>query len=255
MLHLETANVELDDTYAKSHPPVQPGNYVMLAVSDTGTGIAKSDLPQIFDPFFTTKAIGRGTGLGLSIVYGIVKQSGGYIWVYSEPGQGTTFKLYFPRTDAVLDTLPWRADVAGRATGQTVLVVEDDSSIRGNVCDCLTHLGYTVLEAGSGEAALELCEQKLGAIDLVITDLIMPGIGGQKMARQLEERYPNVQILFTSGYTEDTVAQREMLREGSQFLEKPFSVADLSNAIHRILALRSARTDENNTNVAAVTKA
>ncbi len=255
MLHLETANVQLDETYARSHPPVQPGSYVMLAVSDTGSGIAKSDLPRIFDPFFTTKPMGQGTGLGLSIVYGIVKQSGGFIWVYSEPGQGTTFKLYFPTTDAALEMLPWRTDVAGRATGQTVLVVEDESAIRGNVRDCLQQLGYNVLEAQNGEAALEICQQKQGKIDLVITDLIMPGIGGQEMARQLSEQYPNVRVLFTSGYTEGTVAQLEMLQEGSSFLPKPYSVADLSSAIHRILALRSLRKDENHANIAAATTA
>jgi two-component system, cell cycle sensor histidine kinase and response regulator CckA len=255
MLHLETANVQLDETYAKSHPPVQPGSYVMLAVSDTGSGIDKSNLPRIFDPFFTTKPMGQGTGLGLSIVYGIVKQSGGFIWVYSEPGQGTTFKLYFPTTDAALEMLPWRTDIAGRATGQTVLVVEDDSAIRGNVRDCLQQLGYTVLEAESGEAALEICEQKQGKIDLVITDLIMPGIGGQEMAKRLGEQYPNVRVLFTSGYTEGTVAQLEMLQEGSSFLPKPYSVADLSSAIHRILALRSLRRDETHANVAQTTSA
>lgn len=255
MLHLETANVQLDETYAKSHPPVQPGSYVMLAVSDTGSGIDKSDLPRIFDPFFTTKPMGQGTGLGLSIVYGIVKQSGGFIWVYSEPGQGATFKLYFPTTDAALEMLPWRTDIAGRATGQTVLVVEDEGAIRGNVRDCLQQLGYAVLEAESGEDALEICQQKQGKIDLVITDLVMPGIGGQELARQLGEQYPNVRILFTSGYTEGTVAQLEMLQEGSSFLPKPYSVADLSSAIHRILALRSLRKDGNHANVAPATPA
>ena len=254
-LHLETSNVELDETYAKTHPPVQPGKYIMLAVSDTGTGIAKSDLPRIFDPFFTTKAMGQGTGLGLSIVYGIVKQSGGYIWVYSEPGQGTTFKLYFPMTNAALEVLPWRSDVAGRATGQTVLVVEDESAIRGNVRDCLQQLGYTVLEADSGEAALELTDQQQGKIDLVMTDLIMPGIGGQEMARRLGERYPDIRILFTSGYTASTIVQRELLREGSSFLEKPFSVSDLSNALHRLLALRPPRTAKPEARVMEVTTA
>jgi two-component system, cell cycle sensor histidine kinase and response regulator CckA len=243
-LHIETSNVELDEAYVSAHPPVQPGSYVLLAVTDTGTGIAKSDLPHIFDPFFTTKEMGKGTGLGLSIVYGIVKQSGGYIWVYTEPGQGTTFKLYFPATNAASEILPQRTDVAGRSTGQTILVVEDETAIRGNVRDCLKHLGYTVLEAGSGEAALEVCEQRQGKIDLVMTDLIMPGIGGREMASQLAERFPHIQLLFTSGYTEDSIARREMLQEGSSFLEKPFSVADLSNAIHRVLVRKALRRGE-----------
>ena len=213
VLRLETANVDLDEAYAKTHPPVQPGSYVMLAVSDTGTGISKADLPRVFDPFFTTKESGKGTGLGLSIVYGIVKQCGGYIWVYSEPGRGATFELYFPTTSDPLEVFPWRADIAGHATGQTILVVEDEAAIRGNVRDCLHQLGYAVLEADSGEAALELCEQRQGKIDLVMTDLVMPGMGGQAMARQLAERFPNVRILFTSGYTEDNDARREILQE------------------------------------------
>ncbi len=160
MLHIETANVDLDEAYAKTHPPVQPGSYVMLAVSDTGTGITKADLARVFDPFFTTKEPGKGTGLGLSIVYGIVKQSGGYIWVYSEPGEGTTFKLYFPTTNAPIEVPPSRADVASHPAGQIILVVEDEPAIRSNVRDCLRELGYSVLEAEDGEAALQLCEQR-----------------------------------------------------------------------------------------------
>ncbi len=151
-LHIETANVELDDAYTKTHPPVQPGRYVMLAVSDTGTGIDKSILPRIFDPFFTTKEVGKGTGLGLSIVYGIVKQSGGYIWVYSEPGHGTTFKLYFPATTAALDSPVLRNEIASRPAGQMVLVVEDEAMIRSNVRECLQQLGYQVLEARAGKS-------------------------------------------------------------------------------------------------------
>ncbi len=242
-LQIETANVELDDTYIRTHPPVQPGNYVMLAVTDTGTGIAKSDLPHIFDPFFTTKEMGKGTGLGLSIVYGIVKQSGGYVWVYSEPRQGTSFKLYFPATDAPCEMQSQRIPLAGHADGQKILVVEDDAAIRGNVRDCLKHLGYTVFEAGSGEAALDVCEQQQGEIDLVLTDVVMPGMGGRELARRLAERFPDIRTLFTSGYTEDFVARREMLQEGSTFLEKPFSVADLSDSVRRVLVLRPRRAD------------
>ena len=247
VLHIETANVELDEAYAKTHPPARPGSYVMLTVSDTGTGIAKADMPRIFDPFFTTKEAGKGTGLGLAIVYGIVKQSGGYIWVYSEPGQGTTFKLYFPTTNSPLEVVPWRADMAGHTTRQTILVVEDEPAIRGNVRDCLHQLGYTVLEADSGEAALELCEQNQGKIELVLTDLIMPGMGGREMARQLAERFPDIEILYTTGYTEDNVARQELLQGGQSFLEKPFSVSELSQAVHRILALQTRRMEARNT--------
>ena len=244
VLRVETANVELDEAYAKTHPPVQPGSYVMLIVSDTGTGIAKADLPRVFDPFFTTKESGKGTGLGLSIVYGIVKQCGGYIWVYSEPGRGATFELYFPTSSDPLEVFPWKADIAGHATGQTILVVEDEAAIRGNVRDCLHQLGYAVLEADSGEAALVLCEQRQGKIDLVMTDLVMPGMGGQATARQLAERFPDIRILFTSGYTEDNEARREILQQQNSFLEKPYSVSDLSNAVHRMLASHSHRMEQ-----------
>ncbi len=237
-LHLETANVELDDAYARTHPPVNPGHYVMLAVSDTGTGIDKSVLPHIFDPFFTTKEVGKGTGLGLSIVYGIVKQSGGYIWVYSEPGHGTTFKLYFPASTAALEGPVVRSQTTFRPDGQMVLVVEDEAMIRSNVCECLQQLGYEVLEAESGEIALKLCEEGKGKIDLVLTDLVMPGISGHQLAGELAQLCPEVTVIFMSGYTEDSAARRDILLKGSAFLQKPFSVGDLSNAVQQALALR-----------------
>ncbi len=238
-LHIETANADLDDAYTKTHPPVQPGRYVMLAVSDTGTGIDKSILPRIFDPFFTTKEVGKGTGLGLSIVYGIVKQSGGYIWVYSEPGHGTTFKLYFPATTAALESPVLRNETTSRPEGQMVLVVEDEAMIRSNVRECLQQLGYEVLEAESGEIALKICEERRGKIDLVLTDLVMPGMGGHELAGELALRHPEVKMLFMSGYTEDSAARRDILLRGSAFLQKPFSVGDLSNAVQQALALRA----------------
>ncbi len=237
-LQIETANVELDDAYTKTHPPVHPGRYVMLAVSDTGTGIDKSILPRIFDPFFTTKEVGKGTGLGLSIVYGIVKQSGGYIWAYSEPGHGTTFKVYFPVTRAALETPVAPRETTYRPAGQTVLVVEDEAMIRSNVRECLQQLGYQVLEAESGEIALKLCEEHRGKVDLVLTDLVMPAMGGHELAGELAERHPEVKMLFMSGYTEDTAARRDILLRGSAFLQKPFSVGDLSNAVQQALAVR-----------------
>ena len=254
-LCIETANSELDAAYAETHPPAQPGSYVMLTVTDTGSGIEKADLPHIFDPFFTTKELGKGTGLGLSIVYGIVKQSGGYIWVYSDAGQGTTFELYFPTTSAPSELIPMRTDLAGHETGQTILVVEDEAAIRGNVRDCLKQLGYVVLEADSGEAALQICEQNQEMIDLMMTDLVMPGIGGTETARQLAERYPDIKVLFTSGYTEDSLAWREMLRQGRSFLAKPFSVAELSSAVHRTLAMRPRRSEECNSEVVTLSSA
>ena len=236
-LHLETDTVELDQAYAQEHPPVQPGRYVMLAVTDTGTGIEKSVQPRIFDPFFTTKEMGKGTGLGLSIVYGIVKQSGGYIWLYSEPGHGTTFKLYFPATSAPVERPPSRLELAGRVAGQLLLVVEDEAAIRANLCDCLQHLGYKVLEADNAGAAFQICEERGGEIDLVITDLVMAGKSGNELATELAERYPNIRVLFMSGYTEDTASRRDILLRGSPFLQKPFSVGDLAKAVHEALVI------------------
>jgi len=236
MLHLETATVDLDDVYAKDHPPVQPGRYVMLAVSDTGTGIDKSTLPRIFDPFFTTKELGKGTGLGLSIVYGIVKQSGGYVWVYSEPGHGTTFKLYFPATAEPSDRPVMRSDSLAHPAGQTLLLVEDDLTIRSNMRECLEQLGYRVLEADSGITALAICAERKGEVDLVLTDLVMAGKGGHELARDLADLYPTIRVLFMSGYSEDSAARREILLRGSPFLQKPFSVADLAKAVQHALA-------------------
>jgi len=238
-LHIETANVELDEAYTRTHPPVQPGRYVMMAVTDTGTGIDKSVLPHIFDPFFTTKEVGKGTGLGLSIVYGIVKQSGGYIWAYSGPGYGTTFNLYFPVTTAALEGPVARSETIFHPAGQRVLLVEDEAMIRGNVCDCLQQLGYQVLEAENGEKALRLCEEHRGRIDLVLTDLVMPGMSGHELAGELARRHPEIKMLFMSGYTEDSAARRDILLKGSPFLHKPFSVSDLSNAVQQALTLHA----------------
>ncbi len=239
ILHLETSNVALDNAYTQGHPPVQPGRYVMLAVIDSGTGIDKSVLPHIFDPFFTTKEVGKGTGLGLSIVYGIVKQSGGYIWVYSEPGHGTTFKLYFPAIKAPLEDSLVRSDTYPEPSGQTILIVEDEATIRGNVRECLQQLGYQVVEAENGEAALKVCDDLHGKIDLVLSDLVMPDMGGYELAGQLGRRHPALRMLFMSGYTEDSAARHDILSQGSAFLQKPFSVADLSNAVRQALGVRA----------------
>lgn len=239
-LHIETCSVMLDEAYVKEHRPVPPGRYVMMAVSDTGTGIDRSILPRIFDPFFTTKEVGKGTGLGLSIVYGIVKQSGGYIWVYSEPSHGTTFKLYFPATGASLDRMATRAESTSYPSGQVVLLVDDEANIRSNVRDCLQHLGYRVLVADSGKSALTICREREGKVDLLLTDLVMAGQNGHELASELAELYPEIQVLFMSGYTEDNAARREILLKGSSFLQKPFSVADLAGAINNALLLKKA---------------
>jgi len=238
-LHIETANVELDEAYCATHSPVQPGTYVMLAVTDTGTGIAKSDLPRIFDPFFTTKEMGKGTGLGLSIVYGIVKQCGGYIWVYSEFGCGTTFKLYFPVSAGAASQAIQQFDTARCNQGRTILVVEDDAAIRSNVRDCLQQLGYQTWGAASGDEALQFCQANHAKIDLILADLVMPGMGGRELERELERRFPQIHLLFTSGYTEDTALRRDLMESGRVFLEKPYSVAALSAAIEEALARAS----------------
>ena len=234
-LHVETSSVYLDENYAQHHPSVQPGRYVMLAVTDTGTGIEKTLQQRIFDPFFTTKELGKGTGLGLSIVYGIVKQSGGHIWVYSELGYGTSFKIYFPATDLPIQRQPSRAGADARPSGEVLLLVEDDTAIRSNLRECLQQLGYTVFEAGDAQTAIKTCEDLAGRVDLVITDLVMAGKNGHELARELSDRYPQVHVLFMSGYTEDSAVRRDILLRGSPFLQKPFSVADLAKTVQDAL--------------------
>ena len=236
-LQIETRNADLDAAYARNHEPVQPGRYVMLAVTDSGSGIDSAILPRIFDPFFTTKDIGKGTGLGLSIVYGIVKQSGGYVWVYSEPGQGTTFKLYFPITESEEDILTERPEVYAVSADKRILVVEDEAEIRHNLSECLKQLGYQVLAAADGEEALRVFRETVEKIDLVLTDLIMPHMGGHELSRRLTQHDPEVAFVFMSGYTEDAALRREILNERSRFLTKPFSVADLSATVQRTLAM------------------
>jgi PAS domain S-box-containing protein len=237
-LEIETQNVVLDDSYVHNHGVVQPGKYVMLVVSDNGTGIEKALLPRIFDPFFTTKELGKGTGLGLSIVYGIVKQSGGYIWVYSEPGQGTTFKLYFPVTAAPVEAAVDRGELRPQTGESTVLVVEDETEIRQNLRECLHQLGYKVVEAADGVEALRTFEQRHREIDLVLTDLVMPHMSGHELAVNLARLDPQIALLFMSGYTEDNAVRREILCKGSAFLNKPFTVAELSAAVHGALAMK-----------------
>ncbi len=240
ILRIRTETVDLDEAYAREHPPVQPGRYVLLAVGDSGTGIDRAILNRIFDPFFTTKEVGKGTGLGLAIVYGIVKQSGGYIWVYSEPGHGTTFKLYFPATTAAVDRGAAKSETTNRPSGQVVLVVDDEQSVRANVSECLQQIGYRVLTAESSDSALKVCAEQRGAVDLVLTDLVMAGRTGHQLASDLADQYPRMSVLFMSGYTEDSASRRDILLKGSSFLQKPFSVAELANAVHSALALKSA---------------
>jgi two-component system cell cycle sensor histidine kinase/response regulator CckA len=198
-LTIETENLEMDETYVTRRTQAQTGAYVMLAVSDTGSGMDRATQARIFEPFFTTKEQGKGTGLGLATVYGIVKQSGGYIWVYSEPGQGTTFKVYLPRVDAAATPEAALAEPPARTEGtETVLVVEDEEAIRSLVRTVLHAQGYTVLAASRGDEALQLSEQHPGLIDLLVTDVVMPGMNGRELARRLALTRPELRVLYTS---------------------------------------------------------
>jgi PAS domain S-box-containing protein len=235
-LLLETDNVELDEAYARRHIPTQPGSYVRLAVSDTGCGMDAATQSRIFEPFFTTKEQGKGTGLGLSTVYGIVKQSGGYIWVYSERGQGTTFKIYLPRVLAPADSVPpvmhWSSLPQGK---ETVLVVEDEPEVRWLVRDMLQHLGYNVLEARHGIEAQVLSIQHPGPIHLLITDVVMPQMSGREIAEQLTSEHPETKVLYMSGYTDDAVVRHGVLAAHMAFLQKPFTPEALARKVREVL--------------------
>jgi signal transduction histidine kinase len=233
-LTIETANVELDDEYVRGKLRVESGRYIMLAVSDTGVGMDAETRARIFEPFFTTKEVGKGTGLGLSTVYGIVKQSGGHVWVYSEPGHGTTFKVYLPRVDApvVAETVRVAAPSTGR---ETVLLTEDEAAVRVLARRTLERAGYQVLEADGGEAALRLAESHAGTIHLLLSDVVMPGIGGRELAERLQRQRPDVALLFMSGYTDDAILRHGMLVEGTPFLEKPFTPAGLREKVRAVL--------------------
>ncbi|MEO8348638.1 MAG: PAS domain S-box protein [Acidobacteriota bacterium] len=242
-LSLETANVELDETYTRTHVPAQPGPYVMLAVSDTGAGMDEATRERIFEPFFTTKEKGHGTGLGLSTVYGIVKQSGGYIWVYTEPGRGTSFKVYLPRVSAPAEPLS-AAEAAPVSVGgaETILLVEDEESVRALSRKILESKGYRVLEAADGAQAVELA---LGRpIDLLLTDMVLPGMGGREIAARIHDTHPRAKVLYTSGYTDDVIVRRGLMERGAAFLEKPFTPTVLARKVREVLDQRSGERSE-----------
>jgi signal transduction histidine kinase/ActR/RegA family two-component response regulator len=240
-LILETANVELDDEYVRRHVGARPGPHVMLAVSDTGTGIPREIQAQIFEPFFTTKEQGKGTGLGLATVYGIVKQSGGYIEVDSEPGQGTTFRIYLPRLEAEAVTVDRNARPAAAAGGtETILLVEDEEGVRELARDILRASGYTVLEARNGPEALLLCERHQGPLDMLLTDVVMPRMSGRELAERLAPLRPELSVLYMSGYTDDAVIRHGVLAAGTAFLQKPFTPAALVLRVRETLDLTTA---------------
>ena len=234
---IETANVELDGSYAiERQGHVEPGRYVMLAVSDSGTGMTREVCEHIFEPFFTTKEPGKGTGLGLSTVYGIVKQSGGYIWVYSEPGRGTTFKIYFPRLAEELESGDEERVTSEPCGGtETVLLVEDEDGVRRLAHRILERKGYTVIEARTGAEALTAAARHVGPIDLVVSDVVMPGMSGRDLVQRLRESRAGFAELYMSGYTDDEVVRRGVVERGTAFLQKPFTAAGMLRAVREAL--------------------
>jgi PAS domain S-box-containing protein len=238
VLTIATANVELDELFVRRHVGARAGTYVMLAVSDSGTGMDRETLERVFEPFFTTKPQGQGTGLGLSTVYGIVKQTGGQIWARSEPGHGTTFEVYLPRTAESSPTVDEERPPSPpqRLPGnETVLLVEDEEIVRKLVREMLETAGYEVLQAADGAEAIALADRYEATIDLLMTDVVMPGLSGQELARRLAERRPGIRVLFTSGYTEDAIANHGVLSPGTAFLEKPFTAAVLGEKLRELL--------------------
>jgi CheY-like chemotaxis protein len=233
---IETANVVLDENYANRHIGTKPGHYVMLSISDTGTGMDKETQGRIFEPFFTTKEQGKGTGLGLATVYGIVKQSGGDIWVYSEPGQGTTFKIYLPRAEKATETI-WKTEAPVKLLNgtETILIVEDEGEVRKVARRILHRYGYAAMEAANGSEALSLCEQHKGKIQLVLTDTVMPGINGLELAVRLAASYPSIRVIFMSGYTDVAIVQNGILKSEIHFIEKPFTPEKLLQKVRAAL--------------------
>jgi PAS domain S-box-containing protein len=235
-LTIETATVQVDELYVQRHSIVPAGEYVLLVVTDSGEGIAAEHLPHIFEPFYTTKEAGKGTGLGLATVYGIVKQNSGFVWVYSEPGLGTTFKIYLPRVPAN-DGEAWvpKAEEDSRGGSETLLLVEDEAAVRESARQFLTRRGYTVLEASNGEDALRISREHPGPIHLMISDVVMPKMGGPQLAEQLVCARPDMKVLFVSGYAENTVLQHGQVDITSRFLQKPFSLKALARKIRDVL--------------------
>ena len=234
-LTLSTADVELDEAYVRHHPPVQAGSYVMVAVSDSGVGIPPEVQSHIFEPFFTTKEKGKGTGLGLSTVYGIVRQSNGHVWVYSEVGKGTTFKVYLPRSLESAEKKTAPLPMAVLHGTETVLLVEDAEGLRDVAREFLEDSGYTVLSASNGHEALQLAGQHAEGISVLVTDVIMPGMSGEELAKRLVQAKPSLKVIYASGYTADAISHHGVLAEGAILLEKPYTKERLLRKIREVL--------------------
>jgi CheY-like chemotaxis protein len=242
-INLATSKFRMDADFVRRYPyPVQVGDYVLLTFSDNGIGMDAATRARIFEPFFTTKEKGKGTGLGLSMVYGVVKQSGGYIDVISEPGSGASFRVYLPMVDAPID-IPTKAELSASLRGtETVLLVEDEPSLRALAVHLLESCGYTVLEASKGEHALQVSDGQKHDIHLLITDVVMPGISGRMLAEELVKRRPQIRVLYMSGYTGQTVGAHGVLAEGSHFIPKPFTKEALARKVREVLDQKLAAT-------------
>ena len=235
-LSIETVNADLDQDYLQSHAEVQSGRYVMLAISDSGCGMEAATKARIFEPFFTTKDAGKGTGLGLATVYGIVKQSGGHIWVYSELGQGSTFKVYLPAVQESIENRTENASPGATVGGdETVLLVEDEVSVRAVSRAALQTYGYTVLEAGGPLEAIELSRAHDGDIAVLVTDVVMPRLNGRRLAELLQPERPEMRVLYVSGYTDDTIVRQGVLDNEVNFLQKPYTPGSLAEKVRAVL--------------------
>ncbi|HUB32262.1 MAG TPA: response regulator, partial [Bryobacteraceae bacterium] len=240
-LILETSNAEVDQTYVGPNVDLKPGSYVVLAVSDTGMGIDRETMIHLFEPFFTTKAPGKGTGLGLATAYGIVKQSGGAISVYSEPGRGTTVKIYLPAADAKSAVVAAEQAPAAMLRGsETILVLEDEARVRKLVCEVLAGRGYQVLEAVRGVEAIRMAAEHHGRIDLLLTDVVMPEMSGPQVLEQIRARHPSLKVLFMSGYTDEAMVHHGILDSGAPFLQKPFLPETLARKVREVLASQAS---------------
>jgi two-component system cell cycle sensor histidine kinase/response regulator CckA len=235
-LTIETASVRLDEAYVQGHSIVPAGDYVLLAVTDSGEGIAQQHMAHIFEPFYTTKEESKGTGLGLATVYGIVKQNGGFVWVYSEPGLGTTFKIYLPEVQHASETIQLPKPLETCPKGcETLLLVEDETAVRQSTREFLMLSGYIVLEAKNGEDALYIARDYVPPIHMMITDVVMPHMGGAKLAGHLAAERPSMKVLFVSGYAENTVLRHGAIDVTTRFLQKPFSLKALARKIRDVL--------------------